>query len=334
MNVGLIKEYVRFLRLKAWGVSTIAVIGAISAKGTIDVFDFIVLFSICVIYNVLGFVLNDYVDYDIDRKSKDLSQRPLVKKTISKKTALGIIILSYFLIIFLSIVFYPKILALSFLAISLVLGTIYDCFGKRFLGSDLTLSASVAFLCLFGAATVSSDIKMITIIISCIYFMHVLFFNIIEGGFKDADNDRLQGAKTTASFLGVNNHPEIFVPIKFKILAFTLEFITAVFVFIPFFVFSEIFEFDFWYVQIIVLLILTISLFITVRKMLNLKVFHRKKITILITKQEVKRYMIIPFILLSFCDIIWLIFILLLPTLWYFSFIVIFREKPFKSKLL
>ncbi len=44
MNVGLIKEFVRFLRLKAWGVSTIAVIGAINAKGTLEVFSFIAIF--------------------------------------------------------------------------------------------------------------------------------------------------------------------------------------------------------------------------------------------------------------------------------------------------
>jgi len=334
MDVDKIKEYAKFLRLKALGVSTIAVIGALSVKETIELSHFVILFFIVAIYNMLGFVLNDYIDLEIDKKSKELSERPLVKRTISKKTALSIIILFYILIIFTGIVFFHSILPLLFLSISLALGTIYDCYGKKFLGSDITLSASVAFLCLFGAATASTEIRLLTIIIASIYFMHVLFFNIIEGGFKDADNDRRCGAKTTASYLGVKNQPELYIPIKFKILAITLETITAIFVFIPFIIFPEVYQFDFWYIQVTILLILTISLFTSTVKMLKLKNFERKKVTMLITKQEVKRYMIIPIVLMSFSDMIWLIFILLLPSIWYLIFVVIFRDKPFKSKLL
>lgn len=334
MNVEKIKEYVRFLRIKAMGVSTIAVIGAISVKGTLQPYEFIVLFFIGVLYNMVGFVLNDYIDYDIDKHSTELSERPLVKKTISMKTAKTIIIILYVLIILTGILYSPKLLPLLFLSISIILGTVYDCYGKKFIGSDIPLSASVAFLCLYGAATVSTEIKPLTTIIASIYFMHVLFFNVIEGGFKDADNDRTNKAKTTASFLGVRNQPDIFIPIKFKILAHTIESITAILVFLPFFIFSEIYLFHFWYISVIILVALTVSLYVSAVKMLRLKHFKRKKITILITKQEVKRYMIIPIILISFCDLLWLIFILLLPTLWYLSFVVIFREKPFKSKLL
>jgi len=334
MNTDKIKEYARFLRLKALGVSTIAVIGAISVRGTLDISQFLILFFIGALYNMLGFVLNDYIDYDIDVGSKELSERPLVKKTIEKKTALRIIILFYALIIFTGMLFFHTFLPLLFLSFSLILGTIYDCYGKKFLGSDVTLSASVAFLCLFGAATVSTEIKFLTLIIASIYFMHVLFFNIIEGGFKDADNDRKYGAKTTASYLGVINQPEIHVPPTFKILTITIETITAILVFLPFVVIPELYTFNFWYIQVLILLVLTISLFSSSIKMLTLKNFERKKVTMYITKQEVKRYMILPIILISVSNIPWIIFILLLPSIWYLSFIGIFREKPFKSKLL
>jgi 4-hydroxybenzoate polyprenyltransferase len=316
------------------GVSTIAVIGALSAKGSIDINHFIILFFIGVIYNMLGFVLNDYIDFDIDCKSKDLSERPLVKGTISKEKAKIIIILFYLLILLTVLIFFYQLIVLIFLSVSLITGTIYDVYGKKFLGSDLMLSISVAFLCLFGAATISLEIKQITIIVASIYFMHVMYFNIIEGGFKDADNDRKYGAKTTASFLGVKNKPEVFVSLYFKILAITIEIITAALVFLPFVIFSEIYRFNYWYIQVLILLLLTVSLFSSSIKMLNLKKFERKKVTISITKQEVKRYIIIPIIFLSFCNINWLIFILLLPTVWYLFFIAIFREKPFKSKLL
>jgi 4-hydroxybenzoate polyprenyltransferase len=334
MNVDKIKEYARFLRLKALGVSTIAVIGALSVRGTIEVSQFLILFFIGALYNSLGFVLNDYVDLEIDKGSKELFDRPLVKKTISKKTALSIIILFYVLIISTGILFFHNFLSLLFLSLSLIFGTIYDCYGKKFFGSDVTLSVSVAFLCLFGAATASTEIRLLTIIIASIYFMHVLFFNIIEGGFKDADNDRKYGAKTTASYLGVTNQPEVNIPLTFKILTLAIEIITAIFVFLPFLIFYNIYTFDFWYIQAILLLVLTISIFISSIKMLKLKSFERKKVTIHITKQEVKRYMIIPILLIGFGNIAWILFVLLLPTIWYLSCIGIFREKPFKSKLL
>jgi 4-hydroxybenzoate polyprenyltransferase len=334
MNTDKIKEYAKFLRIKALGVSTIAVIGAISVNGSIGISNFLILFFICALYNMLGFVLNDYIDYDLDVESKELNERPLVKKTISKKTALFIIVLFYALIISTTIIFYHTLLPLLFLLLSLALGTIYDCYGKKFFGSDFTLSASVAFLCLFGAATVSSEIGLLTIIIASIYFMHVLFFNIIEGGFKDADNDKKHGAKTTASALGVTHQPEIRVPASFKALALAIEIVTATFVFLPFFIFSEFQKFSYWYIQVLILLLLTISLFSSSIKMLMLKTFERKKVTIGITKQEVKRYMIIPILILGVSNIPWIIFILLLPTIWYLSFLGIFREKPFKSKLL
>jgi 4-hydroxybenzoate polyprenyltransferase len=330
----MIKEYARFLRLKALGVSTIAVVGAISVTGTLEIAQFCILFFIGALYNSLGFMLNDYVDLEIDKGSKELFDRPLVKKTISKKTALGIIILFYGLIISTGILFYPTVLSLLFLSLAMIFGTIYDCIGKKFYGSDLTLSASVAFLCLFGATTVTTEIGLLTIIIACIYFMHVLFFNIIEGGFKDADNDRKYRAKTTATYLGVANQPEVIAPWTFKIFAIAIEIITALLIFLPFLIFPDMYTFDFWYVQFAILTLLTMSIFVSSVKMLNLKTFERKKVTIHITKQEVKRYMIIPVLLIGVSDIWWILFILLLPTIWYFSFLVIFREKAFKSKLL
>jgi len=334
MNVDKIKEYTRFLRLKALGVSTIAVIGALSVRGTMEVTQFLILFFIGALYTSLGFVLNDYVDLEIDKGSKELFDRPLVKKTISKKKAQGIIILFYALIISTAILFFHNVISLVFLSISLIFGTIYDCYGKKFLGSDITLSTSVAFLCLFGATTVTTEIRLLTIIIASIYFMHVLFFNIIEGGFKDADNDRKYGAKTTASYLGVINQPEVYIPQTFKILTIVIETITAIFVFLPFLIFSEIYTFSFWYIQIVILIILTISIFVSSIKMLKLKIFERKKVTIHIAKQEVKRYMIIPILLLGLSNVAWILFVLLLPSIWYLAFIGIFREKPFKSKLL
>jgi len=330
-----IKEYAKLIRLKAMGVSTMAVLGALSVKGTLEIKQFLILFFMGIILNILGFVLNDYIDFDIDKRSKELSDRPLVKGTISRKTALIISIICYIILFGTALIFYRKFLPLLILTIALALGTIYDIFGKKFLGSDIPLSASIALFCLFGATTVSSEISKITIIISAIYFTHVLYFNIIEGGFKDADNDKISGAKTTAAYMGVNNKPEIYVPANFKALAISIETISAVLILLPFIIIPKYtYDFDYWYIQLVILLILIITIFISSIKMLYLKIFDRKKVAMTITKQEVKRYMTIPILLISFADIRWIIFILLLPTIWYLSYTIIFHEKPFRSKML
>ena len=329
-----IKEYARLIRLKAMGVSTIAVIGALSIKGTLELQDFFILFFMGVLFNILGFVLNDYIDFNIDKQSEELSNRPLVKGTISRRIALIISILCYVLLFSIALIFYRNFLPLLFLTISLLLGTIYDIFGKKFIGSDIPLSASIAFFCLFGAATVSQNIGLLPVLLSAIYFTHVLFFNIIEGGFKDADNDKLSGAKTTASLMGVKNRPQVYVPRGFKGLAMVIEFTSALLIIISIIFILKSSQFEYWYIQMIILVILIISIFITSTKMLSIEKFDRKKVAITITKQEVKRYMTIPIILFGIVDIYWLIIILLLPTIWYFTYTIIFHEKPFKSKML
>lgn len=334
MNVDKIKEYAKLTRLKAMGISTIAVVGAISIKGTLEISHFLILFFIGIIFNILGFVLNDYVDIDIDKESKDLSERPLVKGTISRKTALRISISCYILIFSLAFIFFRDFLSLLMLTLAVSLGTIYDCFGKKFLGSDFVLAAGIAFFCLFGAATASPNIGMLTMIIASLIFTHVLFFNIIEGGLKDADNDRRSGAKTTAVYMGVKTESHVYIPKKFKVLALSIEFTSAILVFLPFLIFPEIYLSDFWYLQIIALLVLTISLFLSIVKMLNIKSFDRQKVTMIITKHEIKRYIIVPVILMSFCDIRWLLIILSLPTIWYLSFTIILHDKPFRRRLL
>ena len=39
------------------------------------------------------------------------------------------------------------------ITLALLFGIIYDCYGKKFLGSDFVLSASIAMFCIFGATT-------------------------------------------------------------------------------------------------------------------------------------------------------------------------------------
>jgi 4-hydroxybenzoate polyprenyltransferase len=330
-----IRECVKLTRLKAMGVSTIAVFGALSVNGTLELWHFIALFIIGIAFNMLGFVLNDIVDFEIDKKSKELSERPLVKGTISKKSAEIIILTCYILIFVLAIFLFRNILALLILSLSVLLGTTYDCFGKRFLGSDFILAASIAFFCLFGASTISNRFEDFTIVIVTIIFINVLFFNIIEGGFKDVNNDRKTSAKTTAVFLGVEASPEIHIPKTFKTLAITILSTLAFLVFSSFVIIQDVYNFRYWYIQFFILFILITSLFISMFKMLNLKSFDRRKVRLIITWQEIKRYIVVAVLLVSTAGILWSVTLILIPIIWYLFFAFVILEKSFRtSKML
>lgn len=335
MGLGSIREYARLMRLKAMGISTIAVFGALSMKGSLEIWHFLLLFLIGIPFNILGFVLNDIVDLKIDKKSKELSERPLVKGTVPIIAAKIISLTCYVLIFGLAIFFFRDLFALLILTLSVILGSVYDCWGKRFLGSDFILAGSIALFCLFGAITVSHTIEKFTIIIVTLIFTHVLFFNIIEGSFKDVKNDRESGAKTIAVVLGVKTDLKVFIPNSFKIIAIFIELSATFLAFLPFTLLPEIYNFEYWYIQIFILIILTISLVLTMFKMLNIKFFDRVKVRNIITKQEIKRNIVTVILLMSFTGVSWSVILVLIPIVWYIFFSFFLFEKPFiPSKML
>ena len=327
MNTKKIREYIELMRLKALGMSTIAVFGALSINGSLQISHFLQLFFIGIVFNVLGFVLNDYIDFDTDKKSMYSFERPLVKETISRKAALIISILCYIIIFTAAFIFFRDFFPMLLLSIAVILGTIYDCFGKKFIGADIPLAGSIAFFCLFGAATISHNIGGLTIIISCLLFTHVLFFNIIEGGLKDVHNDRKTGAKTIAVFLGVKTDNPLIIPKTFKVIAISLELSSAILIFLPFFIIPKLITFDFWFVPLTILVVLEIKILYEVIKMLNIRSFDRAHVTHIIGEQEVRRYMTVPLILLGFAGIIWAVFLIFLPIIWYLTFVFILQDK-------
>jgi 4-hydroxybenzoate polyprenyltransferase len=335
MGLGAIKEYARLMRLKAMGISTIAVFGALSVTGSLEIWHFLCLFLIGIPFNILGFVLNDINDLEIDKKSKELSERPLVKGTVSIRSAKIVSIICVVLIFSLTIFFFRDLFVLLILTISVFLGMVYDFWGKRFLGSDFILAASIALFCFFGALTVTHRIEKFTLIIVPLIFIHVLFFNMIEGGFKDAKNDKESGAKTIAVALGITTDSKFFIPKSFRIIAIIVELSAAFLVFLPFVLFPEMYHFEYWYIQLIILILLTMSLVRTMVTMLNMKFFDRVNVRNIITKQEIKRNIVTVVLLISVAGVFWSIVLVLIPILWYLFFSFFLFEKPFiPSKML
>jgi len=324
-----LREYAKLIRLPALGMSLTSVFGALSVKGYIEISHLLILFTTGALATLASFVLNDYADVEIDKQSRYSSERPLVKGSVSKKTAFIISILCLIIGMGLVFVFFRRLLPITVVTISVVLGTVYNLFGKKFVGGGFFVAGAVAFSCLFGATTVSDDIGGITWVIVGLFFTLAFFRNAIEGSLKDVNKDREVGAKTIAVYLGVKTNEKMHISKGFKALAISLRSASAFLIFIPFIILRSNYEFTFWYLQILLLIILTVGIFVWTVKMLNMRLFNREALMRDIIHQEVASGFFVPIMLMSLIGITWTLFLIILPIAWYLTFTLILHEKPF-----
>lgn len=317
---GKLKEYAKLIRLHALGTSVTAVIGALSVKGgNLEISSAIPLFLIGMLLNIFGFVHNDYKDIKVDKLSKELNARPLVKGTISTRSALVIIILSLLMMFLTSLIFFRGILTMSILFLTIFSGTLYNIFSKKLPGSDVFLSSTMALFCLFGALAVSDsnhglqELDVLTWVIVIIVFVHVLIMNIMEGGLKDAENDRKAGAKTLAVYLGVKTDKKMYVPSSFKTVIIFFKIITVVLISLPFL----FYKLNFSILQIILMIAFTMWMLFSTIKLLNIKTFDRKKIGFHVRNHELASYGLVPIMLMEFIGLSWTLFLILFPFIWF-----------------
>ena len=318
-------EYAKLIRLKSLGMSMIPVIGALSVSGDLFIRDFILLFFIGVLINATGFMLNDLIDRNRDEVSPDFEDRPMVQSILSPQLVSKLIVFFILITLITVILYFQNLLALLALIIGSGFGILYDIFGKKIYGSDILLASAFASFCLFGMLTQSGKLSSYNIILILLIFFQVLYFNVIEGGLKDAYNDRKTGAKTIAVKLEVRIIPEIKIPTKFKILALVLESIIFGLIISLFLFVTRIYEFRYWFITIIFLLIIGLSFNYTMFKMLNMKKFQRNIIRDMIGKQELKRYLIYLGLLTMITGFLWPVLLILIPVLWALVWMFIFK---------
>ena len=100
-----IKGYIKLMR--PYGVSQpLVVLYCALCNGQFDFFPLLGLVIIGIFSHIFGFVQNDYFDLEIDKKSKYVSERPLVKSIVSRKGALFLILFSFFAAIILAYLFF------------------------------------------------------------------------------------------------------------------------------------------------------------------------------------------------------------------------------------
>ncbi|MCD6512176.1 MAG: UbiA prenyltransferase family protein [Thermoplasmata archaeon] len=272
----MIRAYLKLSRSFNAALTAIApVMGAIAA-GEMNVFKLLLFFFAGFFGHSYGFALNDIFDYKIDRLSKELTERPLVKGELSLRNAwlftIFCLIASFSVAIYISYI-YNNYFSIIFLLLSAISITIYDMISKKYPAMDIFVATGIFLLIVYGSFTVAGNIGMLPLIVALLGTLQVLFMQFIAGGLKDAEHDFKANARTLAIKLGVRVENGIMhVPITFSALAYTLQFVFLVILFYPF-IFID--EFRGSYIQIFLLIILSVAMLFVSHRLLSLKKFNR-----------------------------------------------------------
>lgn len=331
-----IVAYARLLRIPGIGGLAIPpVIGALTV-GVFDLYQLTLLFMIGALAALYGFILNDYADIEVDKLCKDLKGKPLVSEDISRKTAL-IICIFFILLTFLliGILWYNQTIdrfkfgALLSIFLAGTLGSTYNFYGKRFVGSDFLVAISMAFVFLFGALSFGEP-TVVTWIIFILTFNNLLHMNAVEGGVKDSDHDPIMGVKNIAISLGIQvKENKILIPNKFKALSLGIRSSSAILLFIPF----VFYGYPYYTWQMIILIIAIIGVFLLSIKLISIKEFDRNKIRKYIAGQSFLRYSLVPIMLISIIGLTNSIILIFFPIVWYIIFVPLLGEKMFKPRM-
>ncbi|MBU1941837.1 MAG: UbiA family prenyltransferase, partial [Candidatus Thermoplasmatota archaeon] len=260
--------------------------------------------------HTFGFVFNDIVDYHIDKSSTEISDRPLLSKTISIRNAWVFAILSMiaafvfaFLFAYLTNHYFPIII----LVFSASFITLYDLTSKKFPFTDIFVAIGIFLLILYGSfygatpAQDFSDISTLAWIVCILGSIQVLFMQIVAGGMKDIENDFKRGAHTLAIKIGVRvTNGTVHVSSAFQGFAYFIQLLDLIMVFLPF-VIIPIFQvlIPLRYFQWIVLLIIGILMFFISHRLLSMKTFDRMRARRLIGSHYMINFMLVPIMLMA-----------------------------------
>lgn len=329
----------RLLRLPGIGaLGTPPLIGALTV-GVTDIPSLLILFAIGALAGIFGFILNDFVDAELDRLVPELQEKPLVSGVIQRKTAVFICALCAIFAFFLLIILYHgqivttgRVYAALMLVLAGILGSIYDMYGKKLPGSDFFVSISMAFLVLLGALSFGAP-NVLTWIVFVLTFNQSLHMNAIEGGIKDADHDYKMGVLNIASIAGVRVDGEkLTIPWSFKAFGLGIRFTSAFLFFTPFLFFSYQYQYPIWVLALLVLTV-AIVLFFSFR-LVMMKEFNRNRIRRYIGLASFLRYSIVPIMLYPvFNDWLPMVILIVYPIAWYIAFTPLVKETLFKPRM-
>jgi len=272
-----------------------------------DIIILILLFLIGFLGHTFGFVFNDIIDYNIDKSSKEISDRPLISGTISLKNAwifaLSSMAIAFFISFYLAVTM-QRFFPLLILAISALFIVLYDLVSKKFPFTDFFVAIGVFFIILYGAGTTTdtlTSLTPLTWIVCLLGAIQVLFMQMVAGGMKDIENDFYRGARTLAIQMGVRiNEGRLHVSKSFKTLAYGIQLADLLIVFLPFIILWDIRTLSlFQYIQWIFIIIVGILMFFLSHKLLTMKRFERTRARKFIGSHYMINFTIVPIMLMS-----------------------------------
>jgi 4-hydroxybenzoate polyprenyltransferase len=329
----MLRDYIEITRLFNMGLTAVApVLGALSMwnVGTLSLWKLLILFIIGSLAHAYGFVLNDVIDIRVDKLSKDLTSRPLVRGSITRRRAAFFAISCMVGSLLLSLLFFSELVSYIVLVLILLVAyffaTVYDFASKKYPGMDLFVTGAVFFLILFGASTIGTPTTL-AFIVALIGALQVLFMNMINGAIKDIDHDKEGSANTIAIRLGANIRAGIIaLPLSFKTTGYLIEIARIILIFIPF-IFLGLYS-NLW--QISLLVFLAILTFFSIYQLYSVKTFDRARIRKLIGIIVIFMYATTPIMLSSLNN--YIILVALIPPLWFFASNLVLHKTIFEPK--
>jgi len=303
----MIREYFKLARsFNAVLTGISPVMGAIAME-QYNILTLLLLFLIGFLGHTFGFVFNDIIDYKIDKSSTEIHDRPLISGTISLRNgwifAVLCIMLAFVFAVIQAIhtsIYYPVLI----LTISAICIITYDLISKKLPFMDILVALGIFFFILYGASTQVQNISEITLLawIVCILgSIQVLFMQIIAGGLKDIENDYKSGANTGAVKLGVRVlNKKLHTSLSFQLLAYMIQAVDIILVFIPFFIIERFTESIFLAMfQWLTLGIISGMMIFFSYKLMNMKTFNRKKARTYIGSHYMTNFALVPIMLMT-----------------------------------
>jgi 4-hydroxybenzoate polyprenyltransferase len=332
-HLAMLRDYVEITRLFNMGLTGVApVLGALSMWTTLALSlpQLILLFIIGCLAHIYGFVLNDIIDMNLDRLSKDLNARPLVRGSISRRRAAFFAVSCMVVSFLLSALFYKTVfqyvVLFGILIVAYVFATLYDITSKKYPGMDLLVAGAVFFLILFGASTVGTPTRLAWIV-ALIGSLQVLFMNMINGAIKDIDHDKEGKARTVAIWLGAKVHAGVIaLPLSFKTTGYLIEIGRTLLIFLPFVFLSLQPTIG----QIALLLIITVLTFLSIYRLYSITTFDRSRIRKSIGVVVILMYATAPIMLASLNVFIMLVAVI--PPLWFCVSNLVLHKTVFEPK--
>jgi 4-hydroxybenzoate polyprenyltransferase len=303
----MLREYLKLARsFNAVLTGMSPVMGAIALR-QYDIVMLILLFLVGFFGHTFGFAFNDIIDYNIDKSSKEIGDRPLVSGSISMRNAWVFsfisMIIAFIIALYLA-VSTSHLYSLVILVVSAFFIILYDLVSKKVLFTDFFVALGIFFLVMYGASTTVasiSDFSALTWVVCALAAIQVLFMQLIAGGMKDIENDYRHGARTMAIHMGVRVvEGKLIVSPSYKALSYGLQLIDLGVVFLPFFLglTSPIDPF-YQYVQWISLLFVGIVMLLLSHQLLTMERFDRRKARIYIGSHYMINFTLVPIMLMA-----------------------------------